>query len=183
MSNPRPLVPTAIWTEFGALHDDPATLMNEMGMNRDITYVPGFSDLRREADLARAEGRKPEPLPVNVRWARRTKANGTPTQERVIVMKGKHYRPVTKKDPEAGPVWLKGMPPAASFLADGTIASADMQLMVCDQQAAQRNAAYKLLRWNELNTASESEAIALASKQVKGSEAEVTREIGPALSN
>jgi len=183
MTDPKPLVPTGIMTEFGALHDDPATLMNEMGMNRDITYVPGFSDLRREADLARAEGRKPEPLPVNLRWVRRTKANGTPTQERVIITKGKQYRPVTKKDLDAGHPWLKAMPPSATYLPDGTIGSADMQLMVCDQEAAKRNAVYKQLKWNESNTASESEAIALASKQVRGSEAEVTREIGQPLSN
>lgn len=179
MSDVKPLVQTGIVTEFGALLDDPQTLMNEMGMNRDVTYVPGFSDLRRAADLARGDGKTPEALPVNMRWVRRTRRDGSPTTERTVVMKGKHYRPVTKSD--LGQPWFTEMPAHAAILPDGSVASADMQLMVCDQKAAQRNAAHKLLRWQELNTASEREAIERASTQVKGSEAEVTKDVGPPI--
>lgn len=178
MTAPKPIVPTGIMTEFGELRDDPAQLFAEMGMNQDVTYVPGFSDLRREADLARSEGKRPRDLPVNLRWVRRTLRNGMPTNERIVIMRGKNYRPVTTQDLKAKPDWLTEMPAHATTLPDGTIGSADMQLMVCDGVAARRNAARKLLRWMEFNTASAEEAIRVAGTKVKGSEAEVTRELG-----
>jgi hypothetical protein len=179
VSDPKPIVQTAIVTEFGNLMDDPATFMDEMGMNRDVTYVPGFSDLRRDADLRRGQGKVPAPLPVNLRWVRRTLRDGKPTNERTVVVKGKGYRPVTKMDLQAKPDWFQALPATASILPDGSVGSADMQLMVCDQLHAQRNAAHKLLRWQELNTASEREAIERASTALKGSDAEVTKEPGP----
>jgi hypothetical protein len=179
----KPVVRSGIVTEFGVLEDDPATLLNEMGMARDITYVPGFSDLRRAADYARSEqgDKNPQPLPVNLRWARRTKANGTPTTERTVAHKRNGYEPVTKAD--LGKPWLLELPAGALELPDGSIVMADMQLMKCSQQQAQRNEARKQLRWMELQTASQEEAIRKASTQVKGSTAEVTKELAPAISS
>ena len=181
MSDPKPVVRSGIVTEFGMLEDDPNTLMNEMGMNRDVTYVPGFSDMRRAADFARSErgDGKPQPLPVNVRWARRTKANGLPTSERLVAHRRNGYRPVTKDD--VGKPWFLEVPAAADILPDGTIGNADMQLMVCDAKTAAKNEATKRLRWMELNTASQEDAIKKASTQVKGSTAEVTTELGPKI--
>lgn len=180
MSDPRPVVPSGIMTEFGELLDDPKTLMDEMGMNRDVTYVPGFSDLRRAADLARANGKIPEPLPVNLRWARRTRASGVPDNSRIVAHQRSGYKPVTKDD--IGKPWLTDYPAGCTVLPDGTIGNADMQLMVCDQRTAARNEAGKRLRWMELNTASQEEAIRKASSKVKGSTVEVTTELGPAIS-
>jgi hypothetical protein len=179
----KPVVRSGIVTEFGLLEDDPATLLDETGMARDITYVPGFSDMRRAADFARSErgNKNPQPLPVNLRWARRTRANGTPTNERTVAHQRTGYEPVTKED--LGQPWLTHLPAGASILPDGTVATADMQLMKCSQKTAQRNEARKQLRWMELQTASQEEAIKKASTQVKGSTAEVTKELGPAISS
>jgi len=187
MNDPKPVVPSGIMTEFGPLLDDPKTLMDEMGMNRDMTYVPGFSDLRRAADLVRAEngrdgGNRPVPaLPVNLRWARRTRASGVPDNSRIVAHQRSGYRPVTEAD--KGKEWLTDLPAGCSVLPDGTIGNADMQLMVCDQRTAARNEASKRLRWMELNTASQEEAIRKASSKVKGSTVEVTTELGPATSS
>jgi hypothetical protein len=183
MSEPRPIVPSGIMTEFGELMDDPKTLMDEMGMNRDVTYVPGFSDLRRAADIARSQKQTPQPLPVNLRWARRTKANGTPNNERVVAHQGKGYVPATKDD--IGKPWLTALPAGAEILADGTIANADAVLMKCDARTAARNEAGKTLRWMEQNTASQDEAVKLvqASSKVKGSSVEVTKETGKPISS
>jgi hypothetical protein len=186
MSEPRPIVKSGIMTEFGELLDDPKQLMDEMGMNRDITYVPGFSDMRRAADLTRAENarggtpQRVEPLPINLRWARRTHANGTPTTDRTVAHVRKGYQPVTKDDLAAKPAWLTSLPAGASVLADGTIVMADMQLMKCSQRVAARNEAGKALRWAEQITASQEDAIQLAtaSKKVRGSTVEVTKEVG-----
>jgi len=46
----RPLVPTAIRTEFGEVLED-ASFYQIQG--RDLTYVPGYSNLRRARDLAK----------------------------------------------------------------------------------------------------------------------------------
>lgn len=176
----KPIVPSGIMTEFGVLHDDPQTLMDEMGMNRDVTYVPGFSDMRRAADFARSErgDGKPQPLPVNLRWARRTRTNGTPTTERLIAHRRNGYEPVTQDD--VGKPWLTELPAGADVLADGTIASADGILMKCTAQRAAKNEVQKRLRWMEQNTASQTEAVKLVqeSKKVKGSTVEATREVG-----
>ena len=177
----KPVVRSGIVTEFGVLEDDPATLMDEMGMARDMTYVPGFSDMRRAADRARSQGQTPQPLPVNLRWARRTRANGTTTTDRTTAHVRVGYEPVTKAD--VGQPWLKELPAGAAILPDGSVVMADMQLMKCTQKVAQRNEARKMLRWMELQTASQEEAIKKASTQVKGSTAEVTKELGPAISS
>lgn len=183
MSDIKPVVRSGIVTEFGVLEDDPATLMNEMGMNRDVTYVPGFSDMRRANDLAKAEKRFDDvvPLPVNLRWARSQKANGTPDSTRVVRHRMDGYVPVTKED--VGQPWLKELPPGAEWRADGTLANADSVLMKCTQKRAQQNEARKTIRWMEQNTANTEQAIKQASTKVKGSTAEVSKEIGSPISS
>jgi len=178
----KPVVRSGIVTEFGVLEDDPATLLDDAGMARDITYVPGFSDMRRAADLARSKQQTAQPLPVNLRWARRTRPNsGNPDNTRIISHTRAGYEPVTKED--VGKPWLLQLPAGATVLPDGTVATADMQLMKCTQKVAQRNEARKMLRWMELQTASQEEAIKKASSAVRGSTAEVTKELGPAISS
>lgn len=140
----KPLVEVASADEFG--HIDP----NDPGINmetggRDITYVPGFSDLRRERDLAIAEvvhgERNPKSvptLPVNCRWARFTtyreqKPDGTKIAEHAL----NGYRLATKDD--VGQEWLREMPAGSKVLADGSIAQGDTVLMVVSADVAARN--------------------------------------------
>lgn len=71
-----PLINTTPPPEFGELKESPE-FHDAAGMDRDFSYVPGFSELRRARDVAIAEVRagrrsaKDVPtLPVNFRWAR-----------------------------------------------------------------------------------------------------------------
>lgn len=177
----KPLIPTGIMTEFGMVQDDPTTLFDEQGAQGDLTYVPGFSDMRRARDRAIAEGKSPTPLPVNLRWVRRTRANGKVTNERTVRVANRGYVPVKATDVGKVP-WLTAMPAGATKLADGSIGSEDMVLMVCDGPRAGRNAAQKTLKWLEFNTDSRDAALAKAASAIptQGTNPEVTTEPGTA---
>ena len=94
----RPLVPTTIRTEFGDVLDDPS-FYDIGGADRDLTYVPGFSDMRRARDLglaAIASGAKLKhevdlkPLPVNLHWTRTTTIKGAPDGRKAEVARATH---------------------------------------------------------------------------------------------
>jgi hypothetical protein len=146
----RPIVETGIRTEFGDVQDDPS-FYDVGGADRDLTYVPGFSDLKRARDLelaAVASGRKPRhearilPLPVNVRWTRTTTPKGAPDGMKQITTANLGYKPAHKD--QIGKVdWLKELPPGATINADGSIQKGDTILMVADGKTAARNAARK----------------------------------------
>lgn len=169
MSRPkRPLVPTGIVTEFGEIQDDPASFRDELGMNADVTYVPGFSDLRRAADMARAEGKKPLPLPINLRWVRRTRRDGSPTNERTVIVSRAGFVPVTKAD--VGQPWLTSLPAGCQELADGSLGNADMVLMKQDAKTAGRRAAAKTVKWLENTTGNYEAALKQAGARIEGSD-------------
>ena len=173
----KPLVPTGIVTEFGELKDVPDRLFDEQGMNSDPTYVPGFTDMRRAADIARANGKKPLPLPVNLRWVRRTRpGTDTPTNERQIWVGNRGYKPV-RADQVGTVPWLTAMPAGAHKLPDGTIGNMDGQLMVCDQDRAMRNSAAKTVKWLEQNTGSAKAALEAAGLKEPGARPEITVEV------
>lgn len=145
----RPLVAATIRTEFGEVLDD-ASFHDAGAADRDLTYVPGFSDMRRARDLeiaAVASGAKPahkanvEPLPVNARWVRKTTPRGAPDGAKQIASGNFGYRVTTKDD--IGQPWLTEMPPGAILDADGSIVKGDTVLMVTDGKTAGRNAARK----------------------------------------
>jgi hypothetical protein len=146
----RPLVPTTIRTEFGEVLED-ASFYDVGGADRDLTYVPGFSDMRRARDLelaAVASGKKLRheaniaPLPVNVRWTRTRNTRGEPDGRKQIAAGNDGYRAVNKA--QIGKVdWLKELPPGAVIDPDGSIRKGDTVLMVADGETAKRNAARK----------------------------------------
>ena len=146
----RPLVETAIRTEFGDVQED-ASFHDVAGADRDLTYVPGFSEMRRARDTVAADvasGKLPRhqakqtPLPVNLRWTRATTPKGAPDAMKQIASGNLGYRAVTK-DMIGKEAWLKGLPPGAVVQADGTIMKGDTILMVADGKQAARNAARK----------------------------------------
>lgn len=146
----RPLVETGIRTEFGDVKDDPS-FYDVGGANQDLTYVPGFSDLKRARDTELAEvasGRKPRheariaPLPVNVRWVRKTTPKGAPDGMKQITSANLGYKAVDAA--QIGKVdWLTELPPGATRNADGSIQKGDTILMVADGKTAARNSARK----------------------------------------
>lgn len=172
----RPLVNTGIRTEFGDVLDDPATFNDVGGADRDLTYVPGFSEMRRTRDLELAEvaaGRKDRrdakisPLPVNVRWVRKTTPRGAPDGMKQISTGNLGYR-VVNKDQVGKAEWLKALPPGATVAADGSIEKGDTVLMVCDGKTAARNSARKQAQTQRMTADAEAAAgglLAIAGKK------------------
>lgn len=156
----RPLVETMIRTEFGDVLDDPS-FYDTSGADRDLTYVPGFSDMRRSRDLeiaAVASGKKLRheakiiPLPVNCRWTRTRNMKGDPDGRKQIAAGNDGYTAVNKS--QIGKQdWLTALPPGATIDPDGSIRKGDTILMVADGKTAQRNAARKAVATARLTDA------------------------------
>lgn len=153
----RPLVGATIRTEFGDVLED-ASFYDTGGADKDLTYVPGFSDMRRDRDLelaavasgqkARHEAKIPV-LPVNCHWARKTTPRGAPDGRKSISYGNLGYRAATK-DMIGKHDWLTEMPPGATFDADGTICKGDTVLMVTDAKNAARNVARRQAETNRM---------------------------------
>lgn len=156
---PRPLMDVNLVSEFGGVEDE-AAFKAEGVSQRDYTYVPGFSDMRRGRDLALTElaRREIKPsevpiLPVNLRWFRTVKGVGSdPDQMRVFAAKNQGYRVVTQADIDAKHPWLTALPPGAMIAADGSIKSSggDLQLFVIDQQGAAKNSIRKKIATEQM---------------------------------
>jgi hypothetical protein len=161
----RPLVATAIRTEFGDVQES-AEFYAAQGADRDLTYIPGFSDMRRERDLAIADvaaGRvdrrdaKISPLPVNCRWVRKSTPKGAPDAMKQISSGQNGYKVVNKE--QIGKVeWLTKLPPGATVEADGSISKGDLVLMVTEGKTAARNAARRQAQTNTMVRSAEETA-------------------------
>jgi hypothetical protein len=156
----RELVPTHIRTEFGDVLDSPE-FYDVGGADRDLTYVPGFSDMRRARDLtlaAVASGKTPRheakltPLPVNCRWTRTSNTKGEPDGRKQIASGNLGYRAVNKDQIGKVP-WLTALPPGATLDADGSIRKGDTILMVTDAANAGRNVARRAAQTQRLGDA------------------------------
>lgn len=158
----RELVPTGIVTPFGELLDDPAAPINAEG-GPDVTWTPGFSEMRLARDTAIAEvaqgKRSPKEvpsLPVNVRLVRRTRPSGAPEGAKQMQSSNNGYRHVTKAD--VGQPWFTEIPPGSTVLPDGTIAKGDTTYMVAEAQVAARNTVRKELATRARLSAAQSRA-------------------------
>lgn len=142
-----PLIKTAPASEFGD-HTASIDFNDPTIMGRDLSYVPGFSDLRRQRDVKVAEyvNHKAEKseipnLPVNMRWGRNQSKDGKPDSTKVIGHSVKGYRQATKAD--VGQPWLTALPPGATYGAGDVILKGDTTLLVATQADAARNARIK----------------------------------------
>jgi len=154
----RPLVPTTIRTEFGDVLDS-AEFYDVGGADRDLTFVPGFSDMRRARDLELAgvaagkiqrHEAKVDPLPVNLRWTRTHTVKGAPDGRKQIASGNLGYKAVNKSQIGKEP-WLTALPPGATVDADGTIRKGDTILMVTDGKTAGRNVARRQAQTQRFN--------------------------------
>lgn len=144
MTAPRvPLVPSAALSEFGDLKEQ-AAFHDPQRQDNDYSYVPGFSEMRRQTAIELAEYqqglRKKEDvsvLPVNLRWARNQSRGGIADNVKPFSHGRKGYRLATKTD--IGQPWLEKMPGGAQLNADGTIRNGDTVLMVASTQDAAQN--------------------------------------------
>jgi hypothetical protein len=159
----RELIPTTLRTEFGDVLDS-AEFYDVGGADRDLTFVPGFSDMRRARDLALADiasGKRKAheveiaPLPVNCRWTRTTTVKGEPDGRKQIASGNLGYTAVNKDQIGKVP-WLTALPPGATIDADGGIRKGDTILMVADGKTAGRNVARRAAATQRLGDAASS---------------------------
>lgn len=145
MSTIRPLVNTEPVDEFGAITED-EQFDNPETVAGDLTYVPGWSEMRRQRDIQIAEwrnnrrlGKDVMTLPVNVRWGRRMTVGQQPDSVKLQGHANTGYRAVTEKD--KGQSWFTDLPPGSRVMKDGTIVNAagDQVLLVCTAEQARKN--------------------------------------------
>lgn len=183
-----PLIHTTPPPEFGELKETPE-FNDPARMDRDFTYVPGFSELRRERDLAISEvlagkrAAKDVPtLPRNFRWARCQSKKGEPDSRKVIRSGNRGYKPVTKDDVGPGKL-LPSLPGGAVAMPDGTIRQGDTMLMVATAADAARNEFNKRVRVESMEKgAIEGFASAMRSaglKSVTGATPTTEKHLGP----
>ena len=185
---PVPLVATHIRTEFGDVLDD-ASFYDVSGADRDATFVPGFSDMRRNRDLelaAVASGKKLrheaniQPLPVNLRWTRTHGVkDAKPDGRKQIAAGGAGYKAVNEKQ-VGKETWLTALPAGCTIDADGSIRKGDTILMVTDGATAGRNAARRQVATQRLADGVASAKGGLLNVQgAKGADPYVKKEVAP----
>ena len=139
-----PIVRVESPPEFGELKESPE-FRDPSNMQADLTYVPGFSELRFARDTALGEvlqGKRKAndvpTLPHNFRWARCQNKKGEPDSRKVILGGNRGYKAVTKDDVGPGKL-LPQLPAGASIRADGTILQGDTILTVAPADLVARN--------------------------------------------
>ena len=151
----KPLVPTMIRTEFGDVLESEA-FQAATGAQGDVTYVPGYSDMRRQRDQQLkevADGKRKaadvRTRPVRLHLTRVTKYSGQPDDRKAIEFRNQGYRAVTKDDIGKHD-WITNLPEAAVLGPAGEIRIGDTVLMMCDAKTATRNAAIVQMRTNQM---------------------------------
>jgi hypothetical protein len=182
----RPLIPTGVMTEFGEVFEDPETKQYSQANDIDVTYTPGWSELRKQHDRQKweaAHGKRPPkqivPLPGNVRLVRRSSANGSPDLRKTAESSNRGYRPITTAD--VGQPWFKTLPAGAILLPDGSIAKGDCLYMYCPPEQAARNAHQKHQRTMDQLGAphAKAEGFGMAVDQQKGEDIQLGSQISP----
>lgn len=139
----KPLTASQPLSEFGDLYQS-SDFNDPHLMDRDQSYVPGFSEMRRNRDIKVAEyqagtiSRSDVPsLSVNLRWARNQLKSGAPDSSKPYAHGRKGYRIVTAD--MVGQEWLTELPPGAQIGPDKAIRNGDCILMVADAKDAARS--------------------------------------------
>lgn len=131
VSSPRPLIQAKAVDPHGSVREQAAF----MEQGQDLTYVPGYSNVRRQIDSDVRKGRQPSQL-LNYRlhWVTNQKASGKPDMTKVTQFRAKGYQFMKFDAP------LDGIEvPLASFRSpDGYIQNGDAVLMYCDAATASR---------------------------------------------
>jgi hypothetical protein len=131
----RPLVRTETRAHLGETRE--SAEFNDMdGAAQDLTYIPGYSDLRRQRDRDMQAGRKPKPLPFRLQLVRVKNVAGAPDSRMGAWWRAQGYREVLASDMEGMGIT---MPIGGMTSAEGYVDVGDTRLFVCDAQRAARN--------------------------------------------
>jgi hypothetical protein len=182
-----PLIITSPPPEFGELKESPE-FHDQTAMNGDLTYVPGFSELRFARDKAIIEVRhgrqrasEVPTLPYNFRWARCQNKKGDPDTRKVIRAGNRGYKVVTQNEVGEGKL-LKELPPGAQYNAKGEIQQGDTVLMIASAERVAQNEFAKRRRTESATKGAEAGfAAALESMgglPVKGATPYIKKEVG-----
>ena len=182
-----PIIFTAPPPEFGELKESPE-FHDMAAMNADLTYVPGFSELRFARDRAivavrqgKLQAKDVPTLPYNFRWARCQNKKGEPDNRKVIRAGNRGYKAVTKDEVGEGKL-LPNLPAGARFTADGTIVQGDTVLMVAPADRVARNEFAKRARTESATKGAEAgfEAAlqAVGGRPSKGASPYIQKEVG-----
>lgn len=107
-----------------------------MDMGQDLTFVPGYSNKRRQMDSDIARGRLPEDrLEFRLQWVTIQRPNGRPDMQKVSQFRGLGYKFVEFDNPPTGIT----MPVQAFRTTDGHVQVGDVVLMYCDAATAARH--------------------------------------------
>jgi len=102
----------------------------------DLTYVPGWSDLRRQRDADVREGRKPAPLPYRLQLVRVRNSMGLPDGQGAASWRAQGYQEVKVNEMKELGI---AMPIGGMASADGFVDVGDLRLFACDAQRAAQN--------------------------------------------
>ena len=103
---------------------------------QDLTYVPGYSNVRRRMDEDIAKGRVPsDRLTVRMQYVTVQRPNGKPDMQKVSQYRGLGYQFVDFDNPPEGIT----IPTPAFRTADGHVQVGDAVLMYCDAATARRH--------------------------------------------
>ncbi len=153
----KPLLDAYIRTDFG---DELAAgiVTDPERVAEDITYVPGFSELRVARDKQLAEvvkgERKPSdvmPLPINLRWVRRSDSKGHPDSRNQVLTANMGYE-IVNAETDKGSAWLTRLPDGAEILPGGQIVKGDTVLMKCTAKRAAQNQAANFKRMVDMGS-------------------------------
>ena len=132
----RPLISAKARDLVGSARED-STFMNN---GQDLTYIQGYSNVRRQMDADLARGREPSTgLNYRFQYVTVQRPNGKPDSAKAMQFRALGYRPV--KAEEAAAYGIE-VPVQAFQTADGYIQVGDAQLFVCDAATAARNEAH-----------------------------------------
>lgn len=102
---------------------------------RDVTFIGGYSDKRRQQDRDLARGIEPEGLPHRLHWVPVAKQDGRPDLRKAQEFSGRGYRAM--KWDEAARLGYE-IPAHAVKSADDYIQVGECRLFFCDAATAER---------------------------------------------
>lgn len=138
----KPFVAVQETSVFGEVDQD----MLDREDGKDIFELPGYSDLRREFDLARRKGERVPPMPFRAHLVRMMGATGIPDQRKVAERIRQGYKTVSPEELEAltgHKMWDEDGRPLTSYQKgpDNTVRLNENVVMVADRATAARNLA------------------------------------------
>lgn len=110
------------------------------GNGTDSTFIEGYSDVRRDRELAVRKGEKVPPLKHRFQWARAKSADFQRADGKRVMhwQVNKHYQPIRYEDALKMGYNLKSNP-AITQGEDGLAYHGDQVLMYCDARVAASN--------------------------------------------